>query len=259
MSHKPRVLYLAHGRAGYECLNILTGELAVPKERILGFSYRLKESIPLVQRFEVLGIRYSTERLTDPESRRAITQFDPELIVSIHCRDIVPSSMIQAAALGGFNLHPSLLPKYRGCFSGPWAILHQEAMTGVSYHYLTKNVDEGALIVQVPLPIAPDETGFSLFGKLVDLGVRHFAETFRLVVEARYPGEAQVGIPSYFKRAVPHGGIIDPTWDLRRVDAFIRALYFPGFRGAMVETHEGLREVTSVDELVRLRDGICKS
>ena len=174
----PRVLYLAHGRAGYQCLNLMINTLNIQPENILGFSYQMKEDLPLVQRMAVLGIRYSLERIRNSESLDLIENFSPNLIVSIHFREIIPKSILDSAYFGGFNLHPSLLPKYRGCFSGPWAIINGEKETGISYHFLTSGIDEGKLILQKKISISPEETGYSVFNKLVDLGINHFCEVF---------------------------------------------------------------------------------
>ena len=49
---------------------------------------------------------------------------------------------------GGINLHPSLLPKYRGTFSCPWAIINNEKKTGITYHFMNEKFDDGKIVLQ---------------------------------------------------------------------------------------------------------------
>ena len=212
----------------------------------------MKEDMPMIQRFQVLGIPYSTDKLRLPSSMDRIVPFKPDVIISIHFRDIISAKLIAMAPMGGFNLHPSLLPRYRGCFSGPWAIINLEVQTGISYHYITPEIDGGNLIIQKSFDILPDESGWSLFNKLVDLGVENFLEAFHLVTQERFLGKKQVGIPSYYKRKVPENGVINPQWNLDKIDAFIRALYFPGFKGASVRINGDLIEVKTVQDYLIL-------
>jgi methionyl-tRNA formyltransferase len=243
----PRVLYLAHGPAGYQCLNLLIDKLYTQPENILGFSYQMKEDLPLVQRMAVLGIRYSLKKINSSDSLTLIEDFKPNLIISMHFRDIIPKLILDSAYFGGFNLHPSLLPKYRGCFSGPWAIINGEKETGISYHFLTSGIDEGNLILQKKISINSEETGYSIFNKLVDLGVNHFCEAFNLITTPGYSGAKQVGQPSYYRRRIPHDGVIDPNWSPEKIDAFIRALNFPNYRGAQLLTSSGMKEVLNYE------------
>jgi methionyl-tRNA formyltransferase len=217
--------------------------LKIKPNNILSFTYLMKENIPLLQRMSVLGIRYSLQKIKNSESLALIESFSPDLIVSMHFRDIIPVSIFGRAAFGGFNLHPSLLPKYRGCFSGPWALINCEKETGISYHMLESGIDEGRLILQKKIKIDSNETGYTIFNKLVDLGVSNFCEAFDLITTPGFSGREQVGTPSYFSRKIPHNGIIDTNWTLEQIDAFIRALYFPQYRGAQVQTLDGLKEI----------------
>ena len=111
--------------------------------------------------------------------------------------------------LGGFNLHPSLLPKYRGCFSAPWAIINGESKSGITYHHMNGKFDDDNIILQETIDISDEETGYSLFQKLLHLGVSRFEKSFDLVVREKYKGSPQIGEPSYFPRKVPYDGYID--------------------------------------------------
>ena len=67
---------------------------------------------------------------------------------------------------GGFNLHPSLLPKYAGCSSLAWAIINNEEFAGFTWHVLSDNFDKGEIILQESIRISPSDTAFSLWNKV---------------------------------------------------------------------------------------------
>ena len=131
-----RILYCAYGKAGYLVLNLLIEKFGVSPIDLICFTYSDEENKQLLETLQKTKIKYMTGSLKKEDSRRYVADFSPDLIVSMHYRDIIPGSILQMAKLGGFNLHPSLLPKYRGCFSAPWVIINGESKTGITYHYM---------------------------------------------------------------------------------------------------------------------------
>jgi methionyl-tRNA formyltransferase len=195
------------------------------------------------------GIATSTLSVTSTEVYEWVKSFRPNVLFSLYFRDIVPETILDIPDLGAVNLHPSLLPKYRGTFSSVHAILNGEKFTGFTYHYMLPEVDAGNIIMQCKVAIEPHDTAYSLYHRLIVEGMTAFDEAFRLVTEERSPGERQVGEPSYYRREVPFGGYIDPRWSGEQIDRFIRAMYFPPFTGArirLVGGHE--KEVSSLVE-----------
>ena len=83
---------------------------------------------------------------------------------------MLPKVVWQMPTFGTFNLHASLLPKYRGAAPINWAIIHQEVYTGVTAFYIDEKIDTGAIIDAMELPIAKDETAGSLHDKLMEVG-----------------------------------------------------------------------------------------
>lgn len=132
------------------------------------------ESIPLLQ----------SARLKSPEAIGWVEDLSPDLLVLAYVTSFVPQKMIDAAAFGGINYHPSLLPKYRGGSAINWAIISGETETGVTIHQIDEGVDTGPIILQEKVSIAPDDTVKSLyFDKLYPLGIKMIAESVRLIRE----------------------------------------------------------------------------
>jgi methionyl-tRNA formyltransferase len=85
------------------------------------------------------------------------------------------------APLGAFNLHASLLPKYRGAAPINWAILRGEKETGVTTFFLKEAVDTGSILLQARVKIGPDETAGELHDKLSQVGAEIVLQTVRLI------------------------------------------------------------------------------
>jgi len=103
----------------------------------------------------------------DPETiLKQVTQVSPDFIFSFYYRQMLPIDVLKLARRGAYNLHGSLLPKYRGRVPVNWAVLHGESETGVTLHEMTEKPDAGAIIAQTSVPILPDDTAHDVFGKL---------------------------------------------------------------------------------------------
>lgn len=91
----------------------------------------------------------------------------PDFIFSFYYRHMLPLSLLQLAGSGAFNMHGSLLPKYRGRVPINWAVLFGERMTGATLHEMAAKPDAGAIVAQTAVPILPDDTAYEVFGKVV--------------------------------------------------------------------------------------------
>ncbi|WP_338849722.1 formyltransferase [Massilia sp. W12] len=90
----------------------------------------------------------------------------PDMIFSFYYRHMLAPELLALAPGGAWNMHGSLLPKYRGRVPVNWAVLHGETETGMSLHAMHAKPDAGPLAGQVSVPILPDDTAFEVFGKL---------------------------------------------------------------------------------------------
>jgi len=120
------------------------------------------------------------ENLKDPEFTAAVKALQPDLIVVVAFR-ILPKEVFSIPSLGSFNLHASLLPKYRGAAPMNWAIMNGDAETGVTTFFLQEKVDTGSVILQARVRIGPDETAGELHDTLADVGAEIVLQTVRLI------------------------------------------------------------------------------
>ncbi len=223
------------------------------------FSYRVKpEQILLITHKEdsrnISLISFARLRkleilFFDAKSKELLekyTSFAPDILFSIHFRERIPGSFLKVPRLGAINLHPSLLPSYRGTNSIPWQIINGEAVTGYTWHYMDEHFDTGDILLQEKIDITSDETAFSLFHKQIITSIGKFDEVLQMVYSG-YVGVKQSKLnESYYKRSLPFNGIIDKNWEIDKIDRFIRAMYFPPFSPALVELDGNKYEVTDI-------------
>lgn len=243
-----RLALFLHGIAGYSALTCLIGLLRSPHENLIVMTYDWPENISLLQLARRRQIRVLAEPVNSTRIEESVHQFEPDLLVSIHYRHLVPMTIIRSAKRGGINLHPSLLPRYRGAFSIPWAIINGERETGITFHFMTANFDEGPIVLQHRVPLSGQESAGAMFLQLIELGIARLPDAIVLAITAPPSARPQVGTPSYYPRRVPYDGVIDPSWPLDRVDRFIRALDFPGKEPAQLLLSNGPVSVRSLSE-----------
>ena len=156
-----RYVFLGFGKAGKECLDLLL-EFGCSREDILIYTYQLEDNEIFIDYLTQNNLKFSFSSIKDNLVFEEIVSFSPDVIISIYYRDLIPERIIGLAKFGGFNLHPSLLPRYAGCLSVMWAIIEGEEKTGITYHYLTACFDEGNILIQKEILISPKKRGFHI-------------------------------------------------------------------------------------------------
>lgn len=139
-----------------------------------------------------------------PEDRKALGQLAeerPEILVAAAYGRILPKALLDAAT-HRLNVHPSLLPRWRGAAPITWALLEGDAVTGVTLLDITPEVDAGVLYAQKPLPVAPDEDAGHLTARLSELAATMVGEALDSWRErGTWNREwAQVGAEQYARR-----------------------------------------------------------
>ena len=118
--------------------------------------------------------------LKDIEFQDKIRSLNPDLIIVVAFR-ILPKEIFTIPQYGSFNLHASLLPKYRGAAPINWAVINGETETGVTSFFLKEKVDTGNVIIQKRTSIEPEDNAGTLHDKLAVLGAEAVLETVRLI------------------------------------------------------------------------------
>jgi len=132
--------------------------------------FALQNNLPVLQ----------PERLKASDFASGLALLQPDLIVVAAFR-ILPPEVFMIPRLGSFNLHASLLPKYRGAAPINWAVIQGEEETGVTTFFLQEKVDTGSILLQARLRIGPNETAGELHDRLAELGSQVVLQTVRSI------------------------------------------------------------------------------
>ncbi|MBN2034866.1 MAG: formyl transferase [Deltaproteobacteria bacterium] len=122
-----------------------------------------------------------------------------DLIISVAAPSIFKEGLIRIPRLGCINIHNGMLPNYRGMLPNFWQMYHNEKAAGITIHEISAGIDEGRIIAQKQVPIAPEETLDSLIKKTKSIGAHLMKETIQKIESgsAHYK-ENRVEEGSYF-------------------------------------------------------------
>jgi methionyl-tRNA formyltransferase len=172
---------------------------------------------------------------------------EPDLVLSVFYRKMLPEGVLATARIAALNLHPSLLPAYRGRAPINWVLVNGERETGITLHHMVRRADAGDLVGQRRIPIAPRETALSLYLKVEEAGIALLREMLPRVAAGTAPRLPQDdAAASKFGGRRPEDGQIDWSWPAARVDSLVRAVA-PPWPGAFGEI-EGRRVVIHAGE-----------
>jgi len=174
----------------------------------------------------------------DPNARETVERVRaavPDLLFSFYYRRMLGAELLALPRRGAYNLHGSLLPKYRGRAPVNWAVLHGERETGATLHEMVAKPDAGRIVDRERVPILPNDSAAEVLGKVVLAG--------EIVLERSLPALAagtarlvpqDLAAGSYFGGRRPEDGAIDPAWPAKRIHDLVRAVA-PPYPGAFLD------------------------
>lgn len=131
---------------------------------------------------------YQPEKLREnKEIVDTIKDINPDVICVVAYGKIIPKEILEIPKYGCVNVHPSLLPQYRGSAPIQWAILNGDKETGVTTMYLDEGMDSGDIILQTKTPIDKDETSGELWDRLSKIGAELLVETLEKIENKTAP------------------------------------------------------------------------
>lgn len=185
----------------------------------------IRRPTPVATRARELGVAVLTlEHLGRPEELAAVRAFDPGLIVVADYGRLLPAALLGLPGHGALNLHPSLLPRWRGASPVAAAILAGDAETGVSLMRLDAGLDTGPVVAQQRLRLEGHETAASLETALAGIGAALLAASLGPWLRGELGEQAQdpalVTLSRPLRRA---DGQLDPTQPARALERQVRA------------------------------------
>jgi methionyl-tRNA formyltransferase len=185
-----------------------------------------------VQAFaQSLGLEVRTPAsMRDPETIAAFQALDLDAAVVVAYGQILPAAVLDAPRLGSFNLHGSLLPRWRGAAPIQRAVMAGDAVTGVQVMRMTEGLDEGPILLSEPVRIGPLDTAGTLHDRLSAVGAHLLPRALAAIERGNLQPTPQAaeGV-TYARKIKPAETRIDWSAPAAEVDGKIRGLSpFPG-------------------------------
>lgn len=237
-SPAPRAVVFAYHQVGVRCLRVLLAHgvdvaLVVthhdnPSEKIwfesvadLASDYRLPVATP--------------DDPNAPDFVARVQALRPDFFFSFYYRLMLKPALLAVPSRGGYNMHGSLLPKYRGRVPVNWALIHGERETGATLHRMLEKPDAGEIVGQQAVPILPDDTAGEVFAKLTVAAEMTLDRVLPALLAGSAPHtQPEPGAGSYFSGRCPEDGRIDWRQPAADVHNLIRAVA-PPYPGAFFD------------------------
>lgn len=256
--NKARTLLFALTGFGNNALNVLVSHELVELLGVVTKDSANKEfpyypCRQLSDQASALGVPvYSGLRLKEQTAFSFIKDMRPDLIVVSTFDQLIPDVIIALPRLGIVNLHPSLLPRYRGATPTSWTLMNGETVTGVTAHFIENElIDQGRIICQKKMAIKPEDNDGILREKLAFLSESVLCEVLeKLILQEETSFQAQEeSMATYYPKRNVTPLIIDLEEPFSVIKNRIRAV--TPFPGALVVWNQRIYQTT---EALLLRD-----
>ncbi len=234
----PRILFFGYSEVGHDCLSLLLerGDNVValithednPSEKIW---FKTPAAAARAKGVPV----HTPEKVGTPEWVERIAAMRPDLILSVYYRNMISTKVLGLAPLGAFNMHGSLLPRYRGRAPINWAVLNGEPRIGMTLHRMVREPDAGNIVDQEGVDIGPRDTAEQAFRKVLPCARRVLARQIDALLSGTATETPQdPALATYFGGRKPEDGRIDWAQPSRRIFNLIRAVTDP-YPGAFTD------------------------
>jgi len=228
---RPRIVVCAYSDVGHACLEHLLDRGAdvvavythadAPGEEIWF------HSVGQLAHERGVSVYIDRDLTSIPEIER-LESLAPDLLFSFYFRNMLPPRVLAAATLGAYNMHGSLLPKYRGRAPVNWAVLHGETETGATLHVMTARPDAGDIVDAERVPIGEDDTAAMVQQRVTHAAVQVLARQLEALEAGTAPRHPQDhAAATYFGRRRPEDGAIDWQRSSSDIHNLIRAVSHP--------------------------------
>ncbi len=169
---------------------------------------------------------FQPEKIRERQWLEELKRLQPDVIVVVAFGQIIPKEILELPPGGCINVHASLLPSYRGAAPIQWAVINGDRESGVTTMWMDAGLDTGDMILKEVVPLAPDETGGSLFDKLSAVGAKLLLRTLEAIGDgtAQYEPQPQESPTPYAAMLTKKDGRIDWAKSAAQIERLIRGL-----------------------------------
>ncbi len=164
-------------------------------------------------------------KIREPECIEELRKYEADIIIVVAFGQILPKEILEMPKYGCFNVHASLLPKYRGAAPIQWVIIDGEKESGVTIMQMNEGLDTGDMLLKVVVPIEADETGGSYHDKLSAAGANLCVEAMKQAEAGTLQPEKQDdSLSCYAKMLNKKLGEIDWSKEAVAIERLVRGL-----------------------------------
>jgi methionyl-tRNA formyltransferase len=157
-----------------------------------------------------------------------IKKIEVDIIASINYLFLIEKDIIQHSKQLTFNVHGSLLPRYRGRTPHVWSIINNEKVTGITAHIIDEGCDTGDIISQIKISINETETGDEILNKFKLEYYNLILDVFKKIDSGKLELIKQdEKLATYYGKRTPEDGRINWNWHKERISNWIRAQAYP--------------------------------
>lgn len=237
-----RAIVFAYHNVGVRCLSVLLAH-GVDVVRVVTHEDNPEEG-GWFGSVAALAARHGIPTITPrdpnhPAMVAELAELRPDHLFSFYYRQMLKPELLAIAGHGAWNMHGSLLPRYRGRAPVNWAVLHGERETGATLHEMVAKPDAGGILAQQAVPILPDDTAGEVMQKVTwaaEVALDRVLPS--LLAGTARPAPQDLAAGSYFGGRKPEDGRIDWTCDAWSIHNLIRAVA-PPFPGAFSDVSGG--------------------
>jgi methionyl-tRNA formyltransferase len=237
-----RAVVFANHNVGVRCLKVLLAQ-GIDVALVVTHKDNPNENIwfdSVARTAAEYGIPVATpENPNTPAFLARLEDLRADFLFSFYYRHMLNPALLGAVSRGAYNMHGSLLPKYRGRVPINWAVLQGETETGATLHRMVEKPDAGEIVAQQAVPILPDDTAGEVFDKVVvaaEMCLVGVLPRLTLGTAPHVPTDLRQG--SYFGGRKPEDGRIDWSKSAIKIHNLVRAVA-PPYPGAFCDTPAG--------------------
>lgn len=253
-----RAVVFAYHNVGVRCLKVLLAQ-GIDVALVVTHEDNPNENIwfdSVARTAAEYGIPVATpENPNTPAFLARLEDLRADFLFSFYYRNMLKPALLESARHGAYNMHGSLLPKYRGRVPINWAVLRGETETGATLHRMVEKPDAGEIVAQQSVPILPDDTAGEVFDKVVvaaEMCLAGVLPRLTLGTAPHVPMDLKQG--AYFGGRKAEDGRIDWTQSAQQIHNLVRAVA-PPYPGAFCDTSVGHLRVLRTIRAYDIADG----
>jgi len=226
-----KVVFMGTGKFAVKCLSFLLEDpffdvvVITQPDSVRGRGYKLQPT-PVKQLAQEMSLKiYQPEKLNRVFFENYFVKENPEIVLVADYGLKVPKRILEYPRYGCINVHPSLLPKYRGAAPVNWALIRGEKVTGVTTIVMDEGWDSGDILLQEETKIHPEENAGMLLDRLADVGAKLLVKTAYGLYEGnitrRKQKHSQATFAPFLKK---DDGLINWSLEAEKIVNLIRGL-----------------------------------